>query len=62
MQLPLVSPSINNLRWPAGLIKIYFPFEALDRQDVTQDVLFPRDEPLYRRLLECKAPHLAVYA
>jgi hypothetical protein len=60
VQLPFVSTN-TNLRWPAALIKLYFPFEALDRQDLTQEVLFPRDEPLYRRLLECKVPHLAVY-
>jgi hypothetical protein len=49
-------------RWPAAIIKLYFPFEDVGRPDLTAHHLFPTDEPLYRRLLEAKAPHLAVYA
>jgi FRG domain len=49
-------------RWPAAIIKLYFSFEACNRPDITFETLFPKDEHLYRRLLEVKAPYLAVYA
>src|SRR5262245_19527875 len=49
-------------RWPAAIIKLYFSFEACNRPDITSETLFPKDEHLYRRLLEVKAPYLAVYA
>ena len=60
--LPLVGIMSPMYRWPAAIVKLYFPFAAVGRQDLTADTLFPKDEPLYRRLLEIKAPHLAIYA
>jgi hypothetical protein len=49
-------------RWPAALIKLYFPFDALGRPDITAEGLFPKEEPLYRRLLKLRVPYLAIYA
>jgi FRG domain len=49
-------------RWPSAIIKLYFPFEACNRTDITSEVLFPKDERLYQRLLSARAPYLAVYA
>jgi hypothetical protein len=47
----------------AAILQHYgFPFAALGRDDLTAESLFPKEEPLYRRLLKAKAPHLAVYA
>jgi hypothetical protein len=66
---PAITPHASHLgmkspelRWPAAIVKIYFPFAALGRDDLTAEKLFPKDEPLYRRLLEVKAPYLAIYA
>jgi hypothetical protein len=60
--LPLFGVRSPAYRWPAAIVKIYFPFAALGRDDLTAEKLFPKDEPLYRRLLEVKAPRLAIYA
>ena len=49
-------------RWPAAILKLYFPFKDTGRSDMTAEALFPKDEPLYQRLFEVKAPHLAIYA
>ena len=60
--LPIFGIKSPTLRWPAAIVKIYFPFAALGRDDLAAENLFPKDEPLYRRLLEVKAPYLAIYA
>jgi hypothetical protein len=57
---PVVMTS-QEIRWPTAIIKIHFPFAALDRPDMTADFLFPKDESLYARLVAAKAPYLAVY-
>jgi hypothetical protein len=58
---PTLSIRSPNLRWPAGIIKLYFPFESVERPDLTAKKLFPKSEPLYRSLIKINAPHLAIY-
>jgi hypothetical protein len=49
-------------RWPAAVIKLYFPFDEVNRPDLTARKLFPTRERLYRALLKIGAPYLAIYA
>lgn len=56
--------SSTEYRYPSVLIKIDFGAdELLARQpDLSARTLFPPDDPIYRALLESRAPQLAVYA
>lgn len=48
-------------RWPAAAVKLHFAFRDLGRSDMTAQVIFPDDEPLYQRLCSANVPHLARY-
>jgi hypothetical protein len=60
--IPMFGMESPHYRWPTAVIKLYFPFEPSNRADITSETLFPKDEPIYQRLLAARAPHLAIYA
>jgi FRG domain len=51
-------------RFPVAVVKLSFPYSVAEGrfQKLTQQELFPTDEPLYTALLSANAPYLARYA
>jgi hypothetical protein len=54
----------TKLRWPSAVIRVHFGAEELasSQPELTSDFLFPKEDLLYQRLLEAKAPELCVFA
>lgn len=52
-----------SIRWPSAVVKVNFGAQELHsaRPDLVADYLFPKDEDLYRKLVEANVPSVAIY-